>query len=85
MSKKKHEDAIFIFDRALKKYPTFSDVQFYKSLSFAALGKQKKARELMNQAISNARLGNTINEDNVIYERYPYQVRLKTFELYENH
>jgi tetratricopeptide (TPR) repeat protein len=82
---KKHEDALLIFDRAIKKYPTFSDVQFYKSLSFAALGKHEKARELMNQAISNARLGNTINEDNVIYERYPYQVRLKTFELYENH
>ncbi len=30
---------------------------------------------LMESAQANGKAGNTINEDNVIYERYPYQVR----------
>lgn len=38
----------------------------------------------MKLAAKNARLGNTINKDRVIYERYPYQVRLKTYKVYEN-
>jgi len=80
----KYEEAILIFDRALVKYPNFSDVQYYQALAYARSDKLEKARTIMTRAAENARLGNTINEDNVIYERYPYQVRLNSYRAYES-
>lgn len=71
----KYETAIEIFDKALNIYPTFADVQYYKAICLYKLEKQKEAMELMVSAQTNGKAGNTINEDNVIYETYPYQVR----------
>lgn len=71
----KYEEAIEVFDKALKLYPTFAEVQYYKAICFYRLDKQEEARTLMESAQANGKAGNTINEDNVIYERYPYQVR----------
>ncbi len=72
---KKYEEAIEVFDWALKKYDKFSDVQYYKGLSLRELERNDEARAALNEAKSNAKKGYTINEDNAIYERYPYQVR----------
>lgn len=72
---KKFEEAIKIFDMALEIYPTFSDVQAYKAICLYKLGRKEEAMELNKQAELNGKAGNTINEDNVIYERYPYQIR----------
>ncbi|AOR27193.1 hypothetical protein FORMB_01310 [Formosa sp. Hel1_33_131] len=72
---KKYVEAIELFDKALEIYPTFSEVQIYKSYCLRKIGKLIEASELQELGEINGRNGNTINEDNVIYERYPYQLR----------
>lgn len=71
----KWQDAIAEFNKALKIYPNFAEVQYYKAVCLIKLKRQNEAMELIKIAESNGLAGNTINEDNVIYERYPYQVR----------
>lgn len=70
-----YEQAVETFDWAIKLYSQFSDAQYYKALSLQRMGQKDKARELYAVAKANAEQGYTINEDNAIYERYPYQVR----------
>lgn len=70
----KWEEAIVEFDRALKQYPNFSDVKFYKAMCFMKINKEKEAMILLDEGKSDAEKGYTINEDNAIYEKYPYQV-----------
>ncbi|MBO9582928.1 MAG: tetratricopeptide repeat protein [Flavobacterium sp.] len=73
---KKWDEAIILFDKALKIYPNFSDAKYYKSICMARLGfSSKDSNNLFNEAKEDAKLGFTINEDNTIYEIYPYQVR----------
>ncbi|MBK6264748.1 tetratricopeptide repeat protein [Marivirga sp. S37H4] len=67
--------AIEMFDQALAFYPDFSDVQVYKAKCLSKLGKTEEAEKLYKIAEINGRKGFTINEDNAIYERYPYQMR----------
>lgn len=70
-----YEGAIVEFDRALVIYPEFAEVQYYKYVCLMNLGRTEEAKLFLVSAEKNGRAGNTINEDNVIYERYPYQVR----------
>ncbi|OBQ50216.1 tetratricopeptide repeat protein [Tamlana sp. s12] len=74
---KKYKEAIDLFDLALKIHTQFSDVQYYKALCLGKIGKIEEAKELMRIAENNGKLGFSFNEDNAIYERYPYQVRWK--------
>jgi tetratricopeptide (TPR) repeat protein len=67
--------AIKLFDQALKIYPKFSEVQIYKAYCLRKIGKIEEANRLQKQGEINGRNAYTINEDNVIYERYPYQIR----------
>ena len=53
----------------------FSDVQFYKAICLARLGKKEESKTLFEKAKKDAETGYTINEDNAIYETYPYKVR----------
>ncbi len=71
----KYEEAIKLFDWALELYPEFSDVQAYKAFSLGRLDQKEEARTLFKEAKANGNKGFTINEDNTIYERYPYQIR----------
>ena len=71
----KWKEAITQFDRALSLYPSFAEVQYYKAVWLIKLDRQTEAMALIRKAKKNGRAGNTINEDNAIYERYPYQVR----------
>lgn len=74
----KYKEAILYFDKALEQYPQFSEVIYYKALSLRELGKSvEEYQDLLKQASEFAEKGYTINEDNVIYEFYPYQVRWK--------
>lgn len=73
------ENAIKAFDEALAKYPTFGDVKYYKALCLYKLKKSEEAQKLFQDAKEEILSGNTINEDNVVYERYPYQVRKEWF------
>ncbi len=72
---KKWDVAIVLFYKALKIYPNFSDAKFYKSTCMRRLGgKPEDIKILYAQAKDDAKLGYTINEDNTVYETYPYQV-----------
>jgi tetratricopeptide (TPR) repeat protein len=74
----KWEEAIIEFDKALKIYPNFSDAKYYKAICMARLGaKQEDIKKLFEEAKEDAKKGYTINEDNAIYETYPYQKRWK--------
>lgn len=70
----KYEEAIEQFDISLGTYREFSDAEYYKGLCLIKLGRNDEADKLVQKAITDYRNGYTINEDNVIYERYPYQV-----------
>ncbi len=72
---KKFDEAIAIFDKALKIYPNFSDAKFYKGVCLSLLSKQEEATELFKQVREDFKLGYKLNEDNVIYELYPYQLQ----------
>ena len=72
---KNYQGAIALFDQALAIYPDFSEVQIYKAKCLAKLGRTAEAEALKALGEVNGRKGNTINEDSVIYERYPYQLR----------
>lgn len=71
----KWEEAIVEFDKSLSFYPNFSDVEYYKSICLLRLNRTDEFRTLYDKAKIDAEMGNTINEANVIYEKYPYQVR----------
>lgn len=75
-----YENAIKAFDEALSKYPSFGDVKYYKAICLSKLRRVEEARKTFQEAKEDILKGNTINEDNVIYERYPYQVRRTWFE-----
>lgn len=70
---KKYEEATTHFDRALKVYSEFSDAEYYKALCLNKLNRKEEASSLLRKAVADYKKGFTINEDNVIYERYPYQ------------
>ena len=73
------ESANLAFDEALLKYPSFGDVKYYKSVCLGRLGEEELARQFFIEAKEDILNGNTINEDNVIYEQYPYQLRAGWF------
>lgn len=71
---KKWDEAIAIFDKAIKIYPEFSDVKYYKAICWLKQGKPKEdVIALIGIAREDATKGYSINEDNTIYEIYPYQ------------
>jgi len=72
---RKLEEAIEAFDKALQLYPQFADAQYYKANCLGRLGNKEEALALIEIATKNGNEGYTINEDNAIYERYPYQMR----------
>ena len=69
------EEAITVFDRALKEYPAFSDVKFYKALCLRKISKEAEAKILFEESKKDLENGSTINEDQIYYEMYPYQIR----------
>lgn len=76
----KNEEAIAAFDKAIKAYEEFSDAIYYKAICLGKLGEREEAIALLDLATKYGKDGYTINEDNVIYERYPYQVRWQNWD-----
>lgn len=71
----KYNEAIIIFDRALKQYPRFSDVKFYKSIAMIRASQPRELADLLiEEAKKDLNSGYTINEDQIYYEMYPYQI-----------
>ncbi len=76
----KYQEAITALDKALKIYPQFSEALFYKGHSIGRLGDKEAGNALTSKAREYGEQGYSVNEDNSIYERYPYQIR---WELYD--
>lgn len=72
----KWEEAIAQFDKSLEIYPKFCEPMFYKALSMMQVEEysNKEIDAVLEKAKENKDAGNTINEDNAIYETYPYQI-----------
>lgn len=78
-----YEEAIINLDKSLKDYSTFADAQYYKIKCLSRLGRIEEAKDLLEIARKNIAEGNTFNEANSVYERYPYQIykqQLKYFK-----
>jgi tetratricopeptide (TPR) repeat protein len=67
-----YEEAVANFDMALKVYTNFGDALYYKAYSLLSLERRDDAKLVWNLTMDNKI--NTINEDNVFYEVYPYQI-----------
>jgi tetratricopeptide (TPR) repeat protein len=76
---KKFEQSVATFDKTLKLYPQFSEAHYYKASAQKALGDAGYTTALKN-AQSFFKQGHTINEDNAIYEKYPFQLSAASFE-----
>jgi tetratricopeptide (TPR) repeat protein len=70
-----HEAAIVQFDKALKIYPQFSEVKYYKGVCESRLGRTEIREKLWKESSEDDKNGFRLNEDNTIYETYPYQLR----------
>jgi len=73
----KFEAASKAFKSSLSLYENFADAQYYRSVCLRKLGNETAADSLQKIAIQNGKKGHSFNEDNSIYERYPYQIRWK--------
>lgn len=80
MEKKKDSAAISYFDQALKIYPQFPDAQYYKSVCLNNLERTEEAKTILNKGLEDLNKGYSNNEDNSIYEEYPYQRRKYSYE-----
>lgn len=69
----KYEEAIVQFNRALKLHPNFADVKYYKAICLIKTGKPLEASNLYEEYLEDEKKGYTMNEDNIVYEVYPYQ------------
>jgi tetratricopeptide (TPR) repeat protein len=70
-----HKKAIQYFDKALKSYTTFSDAKYYKSISLFRSNQLELAEKTLADCEADFKKGYSINEDNAIYEKYPYQIK----------
>jgi len=77
---KKWQEAITEFDKSIAQYPDFAEPKYYKAISLLRLEKSDEAKLLFDEAIQNGKNRYTINEDNAVYETYPYQIRWKKFD-----
>jgi tetratricopeptide (TPR) repeat protein len=73
-------EAIHWFDRALHSNPDFADAEYYKASALYKLGDTTASKVLFQEAEEHFIEGKTINEDNAIYERYPYQLSPAWFD-----
>jgi len=71
---KKYKEAIVQFDRALKIYTNLADAKYYKSICLMRLGDNEGGAKLINEFYKDSKQGYTLNEDNIVYEVYPYQL-----------
>ncbi len=69
-----YEAAIEWFDRSIARYPNFADPKIYRGMCLERLNRAPEALPMALAAQADFNDGGTINEDNALYERYPYQV-----------
>lgn len=69
-------------DKAIALYSNFSDAKYYKAMLWFTSGNINNALVLFKDALKDLSNGYTINEDNAIYESYPYQINKKGLEQF---
>ncbi|MBL7773045.1 MAG: hypothetical protein JNM95_09300 [Chitinophagaceae bacterium] len=74
-AKEEYETCISFLDKAMTRHPQFADAHFYKANCLFYLNKQEEGKKEAQLAKSCADQHLSLNEDNAIYEWYPYQVR----------
>lgn len=79
-----YKKAIQCFDNSLALYKQFSDAQYHKAICYVYMKDYAKALELMEATDTNLKQGYTMNEDNSLYETYPYQVNKFFLNSYVN-
>ncbi|MDP4200111.1 MAG: hypothetical protein Q8922_06160 [Bacteroidota bacterium] len=72
--------AVLSFDRAIESYPHFADAKYYKVRCMMALDPTNPPLALMIEGRDDIKNGLTINEDNAVYEKYPYQIGANAFD-----
>jgi tetratricopeptide (TPR) repeat protein len=72
---KKWDEAIVAFNRSLAQYPTFSEVKYYKAICLERKGLSDESSKLFEESEKDFANGYTINEDQIYYETYPYQIK----------
>lgn len=77
-----YELAIEYFNMSLKVYANFADALYYEGICQYKLGNKEEAERTLGQAKENKE--NTINEDQIYYVIYPYQVFHKLSPLAGN-
>lgn len=80
MEMEDYENAIMNFDKSIKIASRFSDAKYYKAASLNSLNKYNDALNLLNESLNDFNKGYTINEDNALYEDYPYQIKTRQIE-----
>ncbi len=76
----KYNEAIEVFERAIKLDPNFSELYYYKAECMAHLGEREEGKKVLAEARRLGKEGSSVSEDNSIYERYPYQIRWELWE-----
>lgn len=82
MEKDDYENANIYFNMALKIYSKFSDAKYYLAEILSTQKKYKEALAMLNETYLNLKEGYTINEDNAVYEYYPYQINLRYIDWF---
>ncbi len=73
----KYTEAIQVFDKAIALYPHFADAKYYKGKCYELQQQEMQSKAAFYEADEDFAKGYTLNEDNIIYEYYPYQVYWK--------
>ncbi len=76
MEEGKNDSALRAFDLAIERYPNFSDAKYWKAKVLSDCQRTDSILPILYSAREDLKNGYTINEDNAVYEQYPYQIRL---------
>lgn len=83
-AKEEMADCILYLDKVLTIYPQMADAHYYKALCLLDQKKTEEAKQEAHTAKQYAEQHYSINEDNAIYEWYPYQVKTYYYDVLEN-
>jgi tetratricopeptide (TPR) repeat protein len=76
----RYQTAVECFQQAIGRYERFSDAKYYLALCQLKMGNASIARALLLEARKDLREGFTLNDQNTMYERYPYQIEDSSIE-----
>lgn len=69
-----YNEAIEALSNSITLYPNFSDAKYYKAICLERSHRHDESMVMLKEAGEDYKQGYTFNEDNAVYETYPYQV-----------